>query len=222
MTLPASFAPYVTSPRRYHFLRERERRRTADTGPADAFRGQRLAATGTALPTTFPSRTLLLTAGVLAVEEVVGAGVDELRSYGLSLPRAEALIRFLEGFTMTTFSHGPRAGQLYEEDEVELLAAGTRTASGTSDVYELGDRSTLRLDLDVTAVSGTAPRLHVQVETRKAYASGTWRVVDAFDIATAVGAQRRAMGGCDRFVRVAYTLEGTTPSFAFSVSGEAV
>lgn len=222
MTLPASFAPYVTSPRRYHFLRERERRRTADTGPADAFRGQRLAATGTALPTTFPSRTLLLTAGVLAVEEVVGAGVDELRSYGLSLPRAEALIRFLEGFTMTTFNYGPRAGQLYEEDEVELLASGTRTASGTSDVYELGDRSTLRLDLDVTAVSGTAPRLHVQVETRKAYASGTWRVVDAFDIATAVGAQRRAMGGCDRFVRVAYTLEGTTPSFAFSVSGEAV
>lgn len=222
MTLPASFAPYVTSPRRYHFLRERERRRTADTGPADAFQGQRLAATGTALPTTFPSRTLLLTAGVLAVEEVVGAGVDELRSYGLSLPRAEALIRFLEGFTMTTFNHGPRAGQLYEEDEVELLASGTRTASGTSDVYELGDRSTLRLDLDVTAVSGTAPRLHVQVETRKAYASGTWRVVDAFDIATAVGAQRRAMGGCDRFVRVAYTLEGTTPSFAFSVSGEAV
>lgn len=222
MTLPASFAPYVTSPRRYHFLRERERRRTADTGPADAFRGQRLAASGTALPTTFPSRTLLLTAGVLAVEEVVGAGVDELRSYGLSLPRAEALIRFLEGFTMTTFNYGPRAGQLYEEDEVELLASGTRTASGTSEVYELGDRSTLRLDLDVTAVSGTAPRLHVQVETRKAYASGAWRVVDAFDIATAVSAQRRAMGGCDRFVRVAYTLEGTTPSFAFSVSGEAV
>lgn len=222
MALPASFAPYVTSPRRYHFLRERERRRTADTGPADAFRGQRLAASGTALPTTFPSRTLLLTAGVLAVEEVVGAGVDELRSYGLSLPRAEALIRFLEGFTMTTFNYGPRAGQLYEEDEVELLASGTRTASGTSEVYELGDRSTLRLDLDVTAVSGTAPRLHVQVETRKAYASGAWRVVDAFDIATAVSAQRRAMGGCDRFVRVAYTLEGTTPSFAFSVSGEAV
>lgn len=222
MTLPASFAPYVTSPRRYHFLRERERRRTANTGPADAFRGQRLAAAGTVMPTTFPSRTLLLTAGVLAVEEVVGAGVDELRSYGLSLPRAHALIRFLEGFTMTTFQIGPRAGQLYEEDEIELLASGTRTTSGTSEVYELGDKGTLRLDLDVTAVSGTAPRLHVQIETRKAYASGTWRVVDAFDVATAVSAQRRAMSGCDRHVRVVYTLEGTTPSFAFSVSGEAV
>ena len=222
MTLPASFAPYVTSPRRYHFLKERERRRTADTGPADAFRGQRLAATGTALPSAFPSRALLVAADVLAVEEVVGAGVDELRSYGLSLPRAEALIRFLEGFTMTTFNYGPRIGQFYEEDDVSLLASGTRTASGTSDVYELGDKGTLRLDLDVTAVSGTAPRLHVQIETRKAYASGTWRVVDAFDVATAVSAQRRAMSGCDRFVRVAYTLEGTTPSFAFSVSGEAV
>lgn len=222
MALPAGFAPYTTSPRRYYFRREMERRSSREDGASAVFRARRLAATGTALPTTFPSRTLLLTAGVLAVEEVVGAGVDELRSYGLSLPRAEALIRFLEGFTMTTFQIGPRAGQIYEEDEIELLASGTRTASGTSDVYELGDRSTLRLDLDVTAVSGTAPRLHVQVETRKAYASGTWRVVDAFDIATAVGAQRRAMGGCDRFVRVAYALEGTTPSFAFSVSGEAV
>lgn len=165
---------------------------------------------------------MLLAAGVLAVEEVQGAGLDELRSYGLSLPRAHALIRFLEGFTMTTFQIGPRAGQIYEEDEIELLASGTRTTSGTSEVYELGDKGTLRLDLDVTAVSGTAPRLHVQIETRKAYASGTWRVVDAFDVATAVSAQRRAMSGCDRHVRVVYTLEGTMPSFAFSVSGEAV
>jgi hypothetical protein len=219
VTLPASFAPYVTSPRRYHFLRERERRRTAETGPADAFRGQRLAATGTALPVGFPSRTVLLAAGVLAVEEVVGAGVDELRSYGLSLPRAEALIRFLEGFTMTTFNYGPRAGQLYEEDEVELLASGTRTASGTSDVYELGDRSTLRLDLDVTAVSGSGT-VHVQIETRKAYASGAWRVVDAFGLASAVGAERRTMGGCDRFVRAVYTIGGT--SVTFSLAGEAV
>lgn len=222
MTLPASFAPYVASPRRYHFLRERERRRTAETGPADAFRGQRLAATGTALPVGFPSRTVLLAAGVLAVEEVQGAGLDELRSYGLTLRAAEAVLFFLEGFTMSTFNYGPRIGQFYEEDDVTLLASATRTTSGTSEVYEVGDKGTLRLDLDVTAVSGTAPRLHVQVETRKAYASGAWRVVDAFDIATAVGAQRRAMGGCDRFVRAVYALEGTSPSFAFSLSGEAV
>lgn len=222
MTLPASFAPYVASPRRYHFLRERERRRTAETGPADAFRGQRLAATGTALPVGFPSRTVLLAAGVLAVEEVQGAGTDELRSYGLTLRAAEAVLFFLEGFTMTTFALGPRVGQFYEEDDVTLLASAARTSSGTSDTYEVGDKATLRLDLDVTAVSGSSPTMHVQVETRKASGSGTWRVVDAFDLATAVSAQRRTMGGCDRFVRVVYTLGGSSPSFTFSLTGEAV
>lgn len=221
MTLPASFAPYVTSPRRYTFLAERDRRRTRDTGPADAFRGRRLALAGTSLPATFPSRTLLLAAGVLAVEEVQGAGVDELRGYGLTLRAAEALIFFLEGFTMTTFNYGPRAGQFYEEDEVTLLASAARTASGVSDVYEVGDKGTLRLDLDVIAVSGTAPTLHVQIETRKAYASGTWRVVDAFE-ASAVGSERRVMGGVDRFVRAVYTLGGSSPSFTFSLGGEAV
>lgn len=221
MALPAGFAPYTTSQRRYYFRREMERRSSREDGASAVFRARRLAATGTALPTTFPSRTLLLTAGVLAVEEVVGAGVDELRSYGLSLPRAEALIRFLEGFTMTTFNYGPRAGQLYEEDEVELLASGTRTASGTSEVYELGDKATLRLDFAVTEVSGTAPTLHAQVETRAAYGSGTWRVLDAFE-ASAVGSERRVITGADRFVRVAYTLGGTTPSFTFSLTGNAV
>lgn len=221
MALPAGFAPYTTSPRRYYFRREMERRSSREDGASAVFRARRLAAAGTALPTTFPSRTLLLTAGVLAVEEVVGAGVDELRSYGLSLPRAHALIRFLEGFTMTTFQIGPRAGQTYEEDEIELLASGTRTTSGTSEVYELGDKGTLRLELAVTAVSGTTPTLHAQIETRKEYASGTWRALDAFE-ASAVGTERRAIGGCDRFVRVVYTLGGTTPSFTFSLGGTAV
>lgn len=221
MAHPQGFEPYVTSHRRYLFLRARDRA-VGDEASALVFQSRRLAVSATALPSTFPSRAQLLAADVLAVEEVQGAGTDELRSYGLTLRAAEAVLFFLEGFTMSTFALGPRIGQFYEEDDVTLLASATRTTSGTSEVYEVGDKGTLRLDLDVTAVSGTAPRLHVQIETRKAYASGTWRVVDAFDVATAVSAQRRAMSGCDRHVRVVYTLEGTTPSFAFSVSGEAV
>jgi hypothetical protein len=217
--LPTGYEPYVTSARRWYWLTQQRRTTERDEGRSSVAQALRLAQSGTTLPSTFPSRAVLLAAGVLAVEEVQGAGLDELRSYGLSLPRAEALIRFLEGFTMTTFNYGPRAGQLYEEDEVELLASGTRTASGTSEVYELGDRSTLRLDLDVTAVSGSGT-VHVQIETRKAYASGAWRVVDAFGLASAVGAERRTMGGCDRFVRAVYTIGGT--SVTFSLAGEAV
>lgn len=221
MAVPQGFVPYTTSHRRYLFRRELDRRDSREDGAAMVFRAKRLAATGTALPVGFPSRTVLLAAGVLAVEEVQGAGLDELRSYGLTLRAAESVLFFLEGFTMTTFAYGPRIGQFYEEDDVTLLASAARTTSGTSEVYEVGDKATLRLDLAVTEVSGTTPTLHAQVETRAAYGSGTWRVLDAFE-ASAVGSERRVITGADRFVRVAYTLGGTSPGFTFSLTGTAV
>lgn len=223
MTLPDAIADaYVTTARRYLWLAQRERTRTNDVGPSDAFRERRLALPGTALPATFPSRTLLLAAGVLAVEEVVGARVAELRTYGLTTPQAERLILWLERLTMTTFAYGPRVGQLYEEDEVTLVPSAARTASFTSDVYEVGDKGTLRLSLALSAISGTGASLHAQVETREAYGSGTWRVVDAFGPLTATGTTVRSMSGLDRFVRVVSTIAGSGPSITFALTGTAV
>ena len=222
MSLPAGYAPYVTSPRRWYWLTQQRRTREGADGLSSVAYALRLAQTGTTLPSTFPSRTVLLAAGVLAVEELVGASEDELREYGLTLSAAHHLIRFLEGFTMTVFAYGPRVGQHYEEDEVELLASASRTSSATSDVYEVGDKGTLRLSLAITAASGTAPTLHVQIETREAYGSGTWRVVDAFPVQSSTGTVRRSMSGLDRFVRAVCTIGGSSPSFTFSLSGEAV
>lgn len=223
MAIPDDIAaPYVTSPRRFLWLAQRDRARRGDDGPALAFGARRLGTPGTALPSTFPSRALLLAAGVLAVEEVVGARAPELLSYGLTTAAAERLILWLERRTMSTFNYGPRAGQLYEEDEVELVASGTRTASFASDVYEVGDRGTLRLDLALSAISGTGARLHAQIETRESYASGTWRVVDAFGPLTSAATVRRSMSGLDRFVRAVCTIDGSGPSATFSLSGTAV
>ncbi len=223
MTLPPNYiGPSVTHPRRYLWLAQRDRARLGEAGRASAFAIRRAEAPGTSLPGAFPYRALLVAAGLLAVEEVVGAGVDELLSYGLSSDQAERLALWLERLSMTTFNYGPRAGQAYEQDEVTLLASAARATSVTTDPIEVGDRGALRLDLAVTAVSGTAPRLHVQIETREAHASGTWRVVDAFEVASAVSSQRRAMSGCDRFVRAVCTITGASPSFTFSLTGEAV
>jgi hypothetical protein len=223
VAVPDGFAPYVTTARRFLFLAEREARRVREDGPADAYRARRLAAVGTPLWRRVPGRTQLLAAGVLAIEEVVGAGVDELCAYGLRRATAESLVGFCERIAsnMTVFQSGPRAGQIYDHDDVTLVASATKTASYTSDEYEVGDRDELRLTLDVTAISGASARMHVQVETRKDSSDG-WRVVDAFVAVTAVGAQRRAMGGCDRYVRAVCTITGTTPSVTFSLTGEAV
>lgn len=220
--LPTGFSPYVTHPRRYRWLKQQRATREGDDGLAAAFYAVRVGTTATALHASFPSRTILVAAGVLAMEEVRGAGTEELRSYGLTLKQAERLIFFLERHTMTTFAYGPRVGQTYEEDEVTILASAARTTSTTSDVYEVGDKGSARLTLDITAVSGTTPSMHVQIETRESYSTGTWRVVDAFLIKTTTGSERRSMSGLDRFVRAVCTLAGTTPSFTFSLTGETV
>jgi hypothetical protein len=222
MARPSSAAdidPSITSARRYRFLRERAAERDREDGAQAVFRSLRLATTGTTLPATFPSRAALITAGVLAVEEVVGAGLDELRSYGLGAQQAATLTLWLHRYSTVIFSYGPLSGQHYEQDEITLLTSAARTASGVSDTYEVGDRGTLRLDLDVTAVSGSGT-VHCQIETRPLYGSGDWRVVDAFPVQSAAGSVRRSMSGCDRFVRAVYTIGGT--SVTFSLTGEAV
>lgn len=95
MALPAGFEPSIATARRYLFRAECEALRVGDDGPATAFHARRLDAPGTDLPDDLPGRALLLAAGVLAVEEVTGAGVAELATYGLPRPTAEALIAAL-------------------------------------------------------------------------------------------------------------------------------
>lgn len=222
MARPSSAAdidPSITSARRHRFLRELAAQRDREDGVQAVFRSLRLATTGTALPATFPSRAALVTAGVLAVEEVIGAGLDELRSYGLGAQQAATLTLWLHRYSTMIFNYGPLTGQHYEQDDISLLISALRSASGVSDTYEVGDKGTLRLDLDVTAVSGSGT-VHVQIETRALYGSGDWRVVDAFPLQSAAGSVRRSMSGCDRFVRAVYTIGGT--SVTFSLTGEAV
>ena len=111
-------------------------------------------------------------------------------------------------------------GRFADTVDVTLHASAARTASDNGSSVELGDRGTLRLDLVVSAASGTLPSLQVDIQTSKD--GTTWRAIGGFTALAAAGSQRASFPGCDRFVRASYTLSGTTPSFTFSVSGEAV
>jgi hypothetical protein len=104
--------------------------------------------------------------------------------------------------------------------EAITLHSGTVTANGNGAARELGDKGTARLLLDVTAVSGTSPTLNVTVET--SFDGATWRTVGTFAQKTAVSQERKSFPGLDRFVRISRTTGGTTPSFTFEVSGDAV
>lgn len=101
-----------------------------------------------------------------------------------------------------------------------LQASVVKTVTFNSTGVELGDQSTLRLTLAITAASGTTPTLNAKIQT--SVDNATWVDVPsgAFAQLTAVSTARLVVSALDRFVRVVATIAGTTPSFTYSVSGE--
>jgi len=95
------------------------------------------------------------------------------------------------------------------------VPSAARTSSGSSGVFYVGDKSTLRATLTVAARSGTSPTLDVSVMTCDTE-NGTYYSAGAFSQKTATGAQR-ACFTVDRFVRFDWALGGTSPSFTFSI-----
>jgi hypothetical protein len=100
---------------------------------------------------------------------------------------------------------------------VTLLPSAARTASGqgegTSAPAGFREGNVL---LDITAVSGTTPSLTATVETS---ADGVaWFAHTAFAAKTAAGRDILKLGNLGSFLRIAYGISGTTPSFTFSVT----
>jgi hypothetical protein len=100
---------------------------------------------------------------------------------------------------------------------VTMVQSAARTASGDSgSLAGWGPAATLRVQLDVTAASGTSPTLDVVIEDTL---DGTnWNAIATFAQKIAVG--REVLNVTTLFadrLRVRWTIGGTTPSFTFSV-----
>jgi phage gp36-like protein len=104
--------------------------------------------------------------------------------------------------------------------DITLLASAARTVSGTGASVDLGTKTGLQLDLAVSAASGTTPNLTVTLETSKD--GTTWRTLGAFAAVTAAGPVAKVFAGADRYLRAIWTISGTTPSFTFGLSGQAL
>jgi len=105
-------------------------------------------------------------------------------------------------------------------DPVTLVPDGTRNAPGSGPGVAMGEAATLRVDLVVTAVTGTTPVLTVVLEHSPDGQS--WSTHSSFTAITAAGTQRKVAAGLDRFIRCSWSLTGTTPSATFRVAGELV
>lgn len=109
-------------------------------------------------------------------------------------------------------------GRYADVQPITPAASAARTVTGNDSAIELGDRGVARLKLDVTAASGTSPTLNVTIQTSRD--GVTWYTAGTFPQATAVSNESKVFA-VDRFVRASWAIAGTSPSFTFSIVGEA-
>lgn len=102
----------------------------------------------------------------------------------------------------------------------DAVTKSAKTASGNSGWIDVGDAKELIAQLDADAGTGTTPTLDVKFQTSYNGTDATQIDVltGAFtQVAAASSAQLKALTGFHRYVKIVWTITGTTPSFNFGV-----
>lgn len=114
----------------------------------------------------------------------------------------------------------PNANQMVSRREISIPAAAI-AATGTGDVFYVGDAGTLRLTQTTTAVSGTSPTLDVTVKTCQT-PDGTFVSAGTLTQITGAGSEFKTFA-VGRYVRLDWTLGGSsTPTVTAGFDGELV
>lgn len=111
-------------------------------------------------------------------------------------------------------------GSLAVQRQFVHQASAVKTSTFTTATVACG-KGILRVDLNVTAASGTTPTLSVQYQTRRD-STDSWVNVGSAIAQNSVGTKRGVVAGCDRQVQAVCTIGGTTPSFTFSLTADEV
>ena len=102
-------------------------------------------------------------------------------------------------------------------DAVDKIA---RTVTGASAWLDIGSARELITQLDANAGTGTAPTLDVKLQT--SYNGLDATAVDVLtgaftQVTAAASMQIKSYSAFHRYVKIVWTITGTTPSFAFGV-----
>lgn len=102
----------------------------------------------------------------------------------------------------------------------DVVAKTAQTATGASAWVSIGDAKEIIAQLQSDAGTGTSPTLDVKFQT--SYNGTDATAIDlpngAFtQVAAAASGQIKTLTGAHRFVKVVWTIAGTTPSFNFGV-----
>ena len=109
------------------------------------------------------------------------------------------------------------SGEIEDGKILEALAARTATGNSASLDNSASSASGAGLYLQVTAASGSSPTLDIVVQ--HSADDSTFTTLATFTQATAIGAERKtASGTVNRYLRVAATVGGSSPSFTYTVA----
>lgn len=102
----------------------------------------------------------------------------------------------------------------------DVVSKTARTATGASGWVNTGDAKEIVAQLASDAGTGTSPTLDVKFQT--SYDGTDATAIDlpngAFtQVAAAASGQIKTLTGAHRFIKVVWTITGTTPSFNFGV-----
>lgn len=102
------------------------------------------------------------------------------------------------------------------------LYSGTVTANGNTVDIDVSTISALEIEIKVTSVSGTSPTLDVYIEG-KFEATGDYKPLVSQTGITATGIWFLTINPVIfRYIRVRWVVGGTSPSFTFTVAGQAM
>lgn len=116
------------------------------------------------------------------------------------------------------FSRDSGVSQIFGAGDIVSKAA--RTVTGNSGWIEVGDVKEIIAQLDSDAGTGTTPTLDVKFQTSYNGADATAIDVTsgAFtQVTTVASAQIKSLTAMHKYVKVIWTIAGTTPSFNFGV-----
>jgi hypothetical protein len=112
--------------------------------------------------------------------------------------------------------------QYRRKENLGTLFSGTVTANGNSTDLSVDNFSAAELILKVTAVSGTNPTLAVYVEG-KFEQTGDYKVLASQTGITTTGVWFFTISLLVfRIIRIRWVVGGTSPSFTFTVAGQAI
>ncbi|MEW6095366.1 MAG: hypothetical protein AB1567_02400 [bacterium] len=96
-----------------------------------------------------------------------------------------------------------------------ILPSEARTTSGESQIIPIDYYTNAQVFLDITAASGTSPTLDVTIEYSPD--GSRWFTHTSFSQKTTTGKDTLRISSLGAYMRIKYTIAGTTPSFTFSV-----